>query len=140
MSTVLYCIPIACLPAQTRCLARKHTPCVTVNMQMDAVQEELTRLRAFNKYEEIERVQRIAADETDTVRSQLTAEAEAVRSQAAADVEAARGAAKADAEGVREAAKADVAAAREAAKADVEAVRCHFADRPSAHMLHAIKP
>lgn len=98
-------------------------PTCTFHVQMEVVQEELTRLRAFNKYEEIERVQRIAADETEKVRGQLTAEAEAARSQATADVEAARAAAKAATEAARESSKLDVEAAREAAKADIEAVR-----------------
>ena len=65
------------------------------------LQEETARLKAFNKYEEIERVQKMAAQETDNVRALLTAEADAARSKAAADMEAVRQTAAAEMEVVR---------------------------------------
>lgn len=76
-----------------------NCPCSFV--QMGVLQEENARLKAFNKYEEIERVHKLAAEETDNVRRLLTAEAEAARTKAAADVEAVRAGAVADIEAIR---------------------------------------
>ena len=71
-------------------------------LQVGVLQEENARLKAFNKYEEVERVQKLAAEETEAVRKQLTAEADAARTKAAADVEAVREGAGADAEAIRQ--------------------------------------
>ena len=65
------------------------------------LQDENGRLKAFNKYEEIDRVQKLAAEETENVRRTLSAEADAARTKAAADVEAARDSAAADVEAIR---------------------------------------
>ncbi|KAL0019533.1 hypothetical protein WJX77_007186 [Trebouxia sp. C0004] len=72
------------------------------------LQEDNARLKAFNKYEEIERVQKLAAAETETVRRLLTAEADAARTRAAADLKAVRDNAASDAEAIRHKATADV--------------------------------
>lgn len=71
------------------------------DLQITAHQEELGRLRAYNKYEEIERVQQMAAQETERVRQQLTAELDTARVQAATDVQAVRDATKAEADAIR---------------------------------------
>ena len=70
-------------------------------MQVAMLQEENARLKAFNKYEEIERVQRLAAEETENVRKLLSGEADAARTKAAADIDAVRTAAAADADTIR---------------------------------------
>ncbi|KAL0028719.1 hypothetical protein WJX79_002030 [Trebouxia sp. C0005] len=84
----------------------------TSTAQIGVLQEDNARLKAFNKYEEIERVQKMAAEETETVRRLLTAEADAARTKAAADVEIVRDSAASDAEAIRQKAAADVDAIR----------------------------
>ena len=78
-------------------------PILGCSTQIGVLQEDNARLKAFNKYEEIERVQKMAAEETETVRRLLTAEADAARTKAAADVEIVRDSAASDAEAIRQA-------------------------------------
>ncbi len=94
-------LPSNCVRGSLRC----HPSCPTLGCcaQIGVLQEDNARLKAFNKYEEIERVQKLAAEETETVRKLLTAEADAARTKAAADVEAVRDSAASDAEAIRQA-------------------------------------
>ena len=74
---------------------------IAKSAQIAMLQEENARLKAFNKYEEIERVQNLAREETENVRKLLSAEADAARAKAAADVDAVRTAAAADIDAIR---------------------------------------